>query len=210
MDKSDCPLFLRFFSLAWAPLMVGYLVFGWLELAFDLVLDRPVSLPPTAGLYLVMMCIFVVYGVINYLIEVYFARRAVPQVEVLEPAQEGDAEDMDAAPERLRHPIATFKELAQRAAGILGFVAGAIALIFVWNPDFEVAPNSAMDRALDVIAVLFIGYIVFHMARIWIDSKIAEEEQDEEEGELGTKAAVPAPAVWRPCCRCSGALSLRW
>ncbi|CUH75832.1 putative MscS family protein YkuT [Tritonibacter multivorans] len=186
MDKSDCPLFLRIFSLAWAPLMVAYLVFGWLELAFDLVLDRPVSLPPTAGLYMVMMCVFVVYGVINYLIEVYFARRAVPQVEVLDTLEDGDVAEGDVmASDRPAHPIATFKALAQRAASILGFLAGAIALIFVWNPDFEVAPNSVMDRALDVIAVLFIGYIVFHMARIWIDSKIAEEEQDEEEGELG-------------------------
>ena len=190
LNKSECPLFLRIFSLAWAPLMVGYLVFGWLELAFDLVLDRAVSLPPTAGLYLVMMCIFVVYGVISYLIEVYFGRRAVQHVEVVDTTEEEAEDDVEPVPDLSRHPIATYKDLAQRAAGILGFVAGGIALIFVWNPDFEIVANSVMDRALDVIAVLFIGYVVFHMARIWIDSKIAEEEQDTEEGELGDEGGA--------------------
>ena len=190
MDKSECPFFLRFFSWAWAPLMVGYLLIGWLELAFDLVLGRPHSLPPTAGLYLVIMCILVVYGVISYLIEIYFGRRDRQHVEPLEPIEEDASDEVEAAPERPRHPLATYKELAQRAAGILGFVAGAIALIFVWNPNFEIAPNSVMDRALDVIAVVFIGYVVFHMARIWIDSKIAEEEQDAEEGELGDEGGA--------------------
>lgn len=192
--KKECSWAQRVVSVAWGPLMVAYLLFGWLELAFNLVLSRPVSIPPTAGLYLVMMSVLVVYGVINYAIEAYFARRntklaATNEVSTGEEGEEGEGSEEDTLedmmPARPQHPIATYKDLAQRAAGILAFIVGTVSLIFIWHPDFRVAQDSIMDRSLDVIAVLFIGYIVYHMARIWIDSKIAEESQDQEEGELG-------------------------
>ncbi|MEX0339527.1 MAG: mechanosensitive ion channel family protein, partial [Arenibacterium sp.] len=40
------------------------------------------------------------------------------------------------------------------------------------------------------IVILFIGYIVYHFFRIWIDSKIAEEAPSEAEAELGDEGGA--------------------
>ena len=50
--------------------------------------------------------------------------------------------------------------------------------------------ESKLDTLTDIIVVMFIGYIVYHFFRIWIDSKIEEEVGDEPEGELGDEGSV--------------------
>lgn len=176
----DCAVLVRILSYAWAPALMAYMVFGWLKLTFDLVLERDISIPLMAGTYMVLTSILVVYGVINYLIERYFDRsRQIQRIneEAVEAAQEDEAaaqELMEQAAAR-RHPIATYEDLARRVAGILAFVTGAYALIVVWNPDAAWLHSTMANRAYDVTVILFIGFIVYHLFRIWIDSKIDEE-----------------------------------
>ncbi|WP_420005897.1 mechanosensitive ion channel family protein [Arenibacterium sp. LLYu02] len=173
----------RLLSWVWAPLIVLYIAVGWLALAFDLVLERPSPVPPNMGLFAVLTSIIVVYGVINYAIEQFFAR---PARRVIAPV---DGEE--AKPARRLHPIATYKDLARRAAGILAFYGGTRALIYVWDPEFAMVQDSVPDRIIDVLVILFIGYLVFHIARIWIDSKIEEEAHETEaEGDLGDEGGV--------------------
>ena len=57
----------------------------------------------------------------------------------------------------------------------LAFVAGAYALLRIWDPDNAFLRESLVGRLMDVIFILFIGYIVYHLFLIWIDTKIAEE-----------------------------------
>jgi small-conductance mechanosensitive channel len=173
--------------------VVVYITFGWLELAFDLVLERDMSLPLMAGTYSVLTSILVVYGIINYVIERYFNRSKLP---VIAPSEDGEetGDDMedeaDMAPEPVRHPISTYEDLARRIAGILAFTVGFFALIGIWNPDSAWMEDSRVDRVRDIIVILFIGYIVYHMARIWIDSKIDEEVGDMPVGELGDEGGA--------------------
>ena len=181
----------RLLSVVWAPVLVGYIVFSWLELAFDLVLEQPISIPLVAGTYGIFTSIIVVYGAINFVIERYFDR--VRQVDKINSdLAAADAEEDGAALAddlahltRRHHPIATFEDLARRVAGILAFVAGTYALVVVWSPETTMLENSLSARALDVVSILFIGYILYHFFRIWIDSKIDEETVDVGEGELG-------------------------
>ncbi len=185
----------RFLSFAWAPLLIGYVIFGWLELAFDLVLKQEVSVPLIAGAYMVFISIIVVYGAINYLIERFFDRsRQVEQInsELAEAeALEADVYDEDIAPLAPKHhPIRTYEQLARRVAGILAAVAGSYAMLRIWDPDNSFLEDSIAGRTLDVIVILFIGYILYHFFRIWIDSKIAEETVDEAEGELGDEGGA--------------------
>ena len=81
----------------------------------------------------------------------------------------------------------TFEQLARRVAGILAFVAGAYAFFYIWDNDSAEMVESYADRLLDIMVIGFIGYIVYHAFRIWIDTKIAEEAPDEEEAELGSE-----------------------
>lgn len=180
----------RLLSVFWAPFLAIYIVFSWLELAFDLVLEQPISLPLVAGTYGIFMSIIVVYGAINFVIERYFDRiRRVDQINsdlaVAEAQETGIVLDGEIMPPVAAHPIATYEDLARRVAGILAFVAGSYALILIWNPETTMLENSLSSRVLDVVTILFIGYIVYHFFRIWIDSKIAEETVDVIEGEMG-------------------------
>lgn len=61
-------------SRLWAPLVIVYFAYSWVELTRDLVLERPTSVPLIAGAYGVGITILVVYAVINYVIERMFKR----------------------------------------------------------------------------------------------------------------------------------------
>ncbi|MBD3664577.1 mechanosensitive ion channel family protein [Sulfitobacter sp. TSTF-M16] len=84
-----------------------------------------------------------------------------------------------------RRQLNTFEELARRVAGIIAFVAGAYAFFYIWDNDGAEMVESYADRLLDIMVIIFIGYVVYHAFRIWIDSKIEEESGDIEEAELG-------------------------
>lgn len=98
----------------------------------------------------------------------------------------------DAQPVRV---LNSFEALARRVAGILAFVAGAYAFFYIWDNDSARMVESALDQLLDIIIIIFIGYVVYHAFRIWIDTKIAEEMGDEaEEGELGDEGSADSSA----------------
>ncbi|GAB5435525.1 mechanosensitive ion channel family protein [Falsiruegeria mediterranea] len=173
-------------SIAWAPVLILYIAFSWFSLALDLVLENPVPIPLIAGTYGIFMSVVVAYGAMNYMLERYFNRsRKVQQINAELAEAEASEEPLPAPPMELAHTISTYEDLARRVAGILAFVVGAYALLVIWNPDADWTQDLPMERFLDVMMILFIGYVVFHFFRIWIDSKIAEEGGDMEEGELG-------------------------
>ncbi|KIN63429.1 Mechanosensitive ion channel family protein [Sulfitobacter noctilucicola] len=212
-DQSS--MLVRILSAVWAPAVIIYIVFAWFELTFDLVVGQPGGIPLIAGAYGILISIIVVYGVINYLIERSFARaRAVRRMNEImqeEEAQESalaqaqEAQDNSEEVERLteelqetrateeemravvgqRTHMNTFEGLARRVAGILAFVAGVYAFFYIWDNNSARMVESYADRMLDIMAIIFIGYVVYHAFRIWIDTKIREESGDEVEAELG-------------------------
>ncbi len=205
----------RLLSRVWAPVVIIYVVFAWFALTYDLVLGNPSSTPLIAGAYAILISIIVVYGVINYVIERSFARaralRHMNEIMAEEEAQEAalaqaeraaaDADEVERLTEQLeetriaeekaraaigqREGMHTFEALARRVAGIIAFVAGTYAFFYIWDNDSAEMVESYADRLLDIMGIIFIGYIVYHAFRIWIDTKIREETGDEEEGELG-------------------------
>ena len=211
-------LAMRVLSRVWAPAVIAYFLFAWVELTYDLVLAQPGSIPLIAGAYGILISIIVVYGVINFLIERSFARaRALRRMNEMmrdEEAQEAAlaaAEQAEAADntevQRLteeleetraavaeeearadlgsRHAINSFEALARRVAGILALVAGCYAFFYIWDNSGAEMVESYASRLLDILVIMFIGYIVYHAFRIWIDTKIREESGDQEEVELG-------------------------
>lgn len=103
----------------------------------------------------------------------------------LEATRAAVADEEKASGMVLRQPMNTFEALARRVAGILAFVAGVYAFFYIWDNDGAEMVESFADRLLDIMVIIFIGYIIFHAFRIWIDSKIQEEAGDEVEAELG-------------------------
>ncbi len=173
---------LRFISFAWAPFLILYMVFSWLKLAIDLVLEVEDSIPIVASSYLIFMSVVVAYGAMNYLLERYFDRNRMIE-EMNAEAEDNDQEEGDAPTvtpeaEMRRHSIVTYEDLARHVAGILAFVVGLYALVVIWIPQANWSKDLPIGRALDLMVILFIGYVLFHFFRVWIDSKIAEEIDD--------------------------------
>ena len=238
---SEVGLLQRTLSRVWAPVVIIYVFFAWFELTYDLVLERPGSIPLIAGAYGILISIIVVYGVVNFVIERGFARARVVRLirekqasyEAAEHARmqaeaqarrtlREDGPDPDGEPDNTpsADPAAaptpadiaaaehamlsataaqhgepvfvlnSFEALARRVAGILAFVAGVYAFFYIWDNDGAQMVESALDRLLDVIAIIFIGYVVYHAFRIWIDTKIAEESSDAVEAEPGDEGGA--------------------
>ena len=185
---------LRNLSAIWAPAVIIYMLFAWGQVTYHLVLGNPPAVPLIAGAYAILLSIIVVFGGINFAIERSFARARA--IRALNDARQDLSEQDDADPELAAelearekfykpNQVNTFEALARRIAGILAFVAGTYAFFYIWDNDSTKMVESFANRLLDVMAILFIGYIVYHVFRIWIDNKIAEEQGDDTEGELG-------------------------
>ncbi len=180
----------RIISTIWAPVAIFYIVGSWLELLFNLVLERPTSVPALIGAYAILATILIVYALMNYVIERFFSRaRALRERAEAHAAAIGADPELegDASPElSYQHPIHSFEGLARRAAGICALVAGLFISFRIWGAQDMLPEDLAFyNGARDIIVIAFIGYLVFHAFRIWIDIKIAEEQGPEEEAELG-------------------------
>ena len=68
-------------------------------------------------------------------------------------------------------PAASTTVVSQSTSGLLALEAGDV---------------------IDVLVILFLGYIAYHAFRIWIDSRIAEESADMPEQELGDEGGGAA------------------
>ncbi|MCR8827768.1 mechanosensitive ion channel family protein [Pseudosulfitobacter koreensis] len=213
-SKAEVSWLIRTVSVGWLPVAIVYVIFGWLELAFDLVLEVPTSIPLIAGAYGVLVTILVVYGVTNYAIEAYFERARQIAAMNARDDDEGTPENTpettsetigpaaahaeDAVPEpayRPRHVMHTYEQLARRVSGILAFVAGAYALLMIWGSANDMVGDTLLGKSLlDIMVIIFIGYIIYHVFRIWIDRKIADEQGDMVEAELGDEGSGASSA----------------
>ena len=104
---------------------------------------------------------------------------------------------------RVKHPLATYQDLARRVAAILAIISGVWALTKIWNIEGQAVFKTVMDRSEHAIAILFIGYIIYHMVRIWIDNKIQEEGGDValEQGDEGGATGASRLATLLPLFR---------
>ena len=197
--------FQRLLSQTWLIVTVGYFIFSWLEMTYRGVLGKPALTPLIAGAYGILISILCVYALINYFIERFFERKKhfvllepdnTPDntqdvhfsnsnsINARTVVSENTTSTSDVPPVvddnppddvAVNHPLATYQDLARRVAAILAIMAGLWALTKIWKIDGQAVYGSAINRSEDAIAILFIGYIIYHMVRIWIDNKIQEE-----------------------------------
>ncbi len=174
---------IRLISGAWLPVVIVYFIYSWLEMSFRLVLSKPMSAPLIAGAYVILISIVVVYGLINYFIERIFQREkryVLMEPELSESEQQKKEQDYleNSAIDNailVHHPLATFEDLARRISGILSLIVGILALTKIWKIDNSLMHATGARTVVNIVAILFIGYIVYHVVRIWIDHKIHQE-----------------------------------
>ena len=93
--------------------------------------------------------------------------------------EETDIEDDELAKLLNTQKLVTFEDLSRRVANIMAVVAGFWAISQIWQIDIGMMSENAFTRSYDIIAILFIGYVMYHFVRIWIDQKIEEEGGDQ-------------------------------
>ncbi|MEX2518999.1 MAG: mechanosensitive ion channel family protein, partial [Paracoccaceae bacterium] len=93
-----------------------------------------------------------------------------------------------------RRGMRTFEDLAHRVASLFALGAGVYALFRIWLGPEAFAEESILDRAQGLIDVVFIGYITYHAARIWMDRKIEQEGGYEVAAEPGDEGGAVAAA----------------
>lgn len=200
------PLMRRFIARAWPVVLIPYLLAGGIASIYRVLLD----LPSVAGIILAPMIIFttslVAYTCIVSALDIWFDRRhrrAMAEYEELlereEAARAAEAaaqdqrasadEEADFIPteetssDRPRPPQPSFfKPVAERAAALAITVASILFLGDVWGVDFS-DDGVPLTRAVDILVVLFIGYLAYIGVAGWIDAVIAAEEPDSEEGD---------------------------
>nr|WP_319948931.1 mechanosensitive ion channel domain-containing protein [uncultured Shimia sp.] len=195
----------RLASQLWAPVLIVYVLFGLAKLSSTLVFEEEMTIPFIAGAYIIFTSIIVVYATINYAIEKYFDRArtiremneaALAAAEAIEAGDEMSAEDVSQLESIVEdidsRKMNTFEELARRISGILALVAGLIACLRVWGGERLMTEGAMAERLVDIVIIMFIGYIVFHVFRIWIDTKIRDEMgvMEEAEAELGDEGGA--------------------
>ncbi len=211
-------------SVFWRPLAIAYLVFAFVEMSFRVIMGYELGTPLLAGAFIVLLAVMVTYAVTVYIVERIFKRyrqmrvineagAAADRLEdisadkaairtVLEDVGDGDDEGggpahMTERPSNLGgggKGMQTFEELARRIASLFALGAGAYLMIRIWVGPEAFVEGSIADIIQDLIDVAFIGYIIFHAIRIWIDQKIAEETGPETEPEPGDEGGAGAAA----------------
>ncbi|MFY0659400.1 MAG: mechanosensitive ion channel [Shimia sp.] len=198
-EANRVPLATRWASTFWAPLFILYVLYGWASMSWDLILGNDTGIPLIAGAYAILTAVIVVYATINYGIERYFERnRTVKEVNDAADALREEADEEGHLTEQQEEELFklenlidhrqmhTFEELARRISGVLALVAGLYAALYIFDADGIIDEDMLGGRVLDMIVILFIGYIGFHSFRIWIDRRIREEQgEPTEEAELG-------------------------
>jgi len=91
-----------------------------------------------------------------------------------------------------RRGMQTFEDLARRIASLFALGAGVYLMIRIWVGPEAFVEGSIADIVQDLIDVAFVGYIIFHAVRIWIDQKIALETGPEMEPEPGDEGGAGA------------------
>ncbi len=101
-------------------------------------------------------------------------------------------EDTEMVP--MRRGMQSFEELGYRVASLFAIGAGAYGLLYYWGGPGLFDEAMLLGIAEDVIDIVFVGYVLFHAVRIWIDRRIADEGVDDTplepgEGEGGAGAS---------------------
>ncbi|MEM6617828.1 MAG: mechanosensitive ion channel family protein [Pseudomonadota bacterium] len=190
----------RIAARIWAPSVIIYFFVAWAEMTYRLIEALPLGWPLISGFYMIFLAVIVTYGMIGYVIERIFRRRhMMEELQSRLAARRGeDLPERSVIPDLTTrivpavgddlesqllhtHKIRTFEDLSRRVANILAIVVGAWSISYIWQIDIGMAGLTETSNFYDIVVILFLGYISYHSARIWIDQKIEEEGGDQVE-----------------------------
>lgn len=208
-------------AVLWRPILLIYMIFAFLEMSFRLIMGLELGVPLLGGMFMTILAVLIVYAVTVYIIERLFTRSrrmrelnaaaeyaataegegmTEDQLAIRDALSDVDEEGgagpvaMAPPPHIKRQSMRTFEDLANRIASLFAVYAGAWSLILIWGGEEVYAEGTPMGVLTSLLDVAFLGYVVFHGARIWMDQKIEEEGGPEAAPEPGDEGGAGAAA----------------
>lgn len=176
-DPAAIPLPGRLLTRYLHILVALYFGGAWVLAARNLILGGSFPMGPIVMPVMLLIGATVIYGMLLLVIDKVAARYGSGALEMVDP-------DTPAAPRR------GLKDVAELGARILVGLGAVVLLLEAWNVTGAVGTNPLLD-AVDIVAIVLLGYLALEAVRIAIDRKIAEEGVFDapEPGEEGGSAA---------------------
>jgi small-conductance mechanosensitive channel len=215
----------------WSPLTSLYLFITWGDLSFRLIMGIESGPARLLVPFATLIASLIVYAGTIYAIERVFdqqhridkinaeaaARRVAEQGDLAAdaiPVRDISSDDEGGIDEQImlggdelslvrRTGMRTMEDLSRRVASLFALGAGVYALALFWVGTDFLSDSMVLDTGLDVLQVSFVGYIIFHATRIWLDRRIEDEGGDITliPGEEGGAAGVSRLATLLPLVR---------
>ncbi|MCW2308362.1 mechanosensitive ion channel family protein [Rhodobium gokarnense] len=156
----------------WYLIAIVYIAVAWLARSVRVLLDLPSADGLVAAPIYAAVGAVALYAVFLLVIDRFLPERPEAAAATGEGA---DSEDADAEAAAVPDLRAGFKGLIEHGAMIL-VVIGAFAFVAeVWELDF-VDDSGWGNRLVELSIAVFVAYLVYRAAAIWIDHEIAKEE----------------------------------
>ncbi|GAA0773074.1 mechanosensitive ion channel family protein [Roseibium denhamense] len=200
-ELETAPLWRRVLANVWHFIAIIYFVVAWSISSIRILLDMPDATGLVAAPLEVLLLAAVVYGLLILLIDkLLLPRLDTPKAQAqiaedIERAEdsEGEVQDRDSLLSQARAEAAEreeqrspFRQLLDRGAAIVvGF--GAIDLLANWWGVPLAGSGSLIGSFIEVILVVFLGYMAYEAVKILIDRQIEKEApaEKDEEAEVG-------------------------
>ena len=183
---------------------------AWAVMAVRLVLEQPNALGLVTGPIIILLGAIAAFGVALLLIEWAFHRRdkgsSVDEAQVEEvtiPELPAAAESDEIRVQVTHaHPVRTYQDLAERAAGLVITGFSIWSVFDVWGVDIA-ETGGALHALWEVLLVGFMAYLAFAAVNVGIDRKIAEEGgySISEHGDEGAAAGATRLVTLLPLLR---------
>lgn len=154
----DVPGWGRWLARRWYVIGLSYFGIAWLVRAIRVLLDQPNSEGLVAVPVLALFVGLAIYGI---------------TLLIIARLMKGGAELHVGGPGGRRLP--SHRDLVERGAAIAYFVIGLAVIFSTWGVNI-VGGGAWGGRVFDALVVIFFGWLVYDVARLTIDRKIASED----------------------------------
>ncbi len=199
-DAADKHWWIRFLGRAWLPLTVFYLMIACAVSIYRIILDKPAAVDVVLAPVAVFIISVTLHAALVVTLDKIMAHRlekqkadyevAVARIQkenealtrqVLEHATEENEYAPPAIPAELpRQPEQSpFKPLLERAATLFIVVFSMIAIANAWGVDFS-NKTLPFTRLIEILIVLFAGYLAYNAVKVWTDAEISREGGNED------------------------------
>ncbi|PVB61111.1 mechanosensitive ion channel domain-containing protein [Labrenzia sp. 011] len=200
-EGDECPIWRKVLARVWHYVAIVYLILAWSISAVRILLDLPDATGLVAAPLQVLLLAAFVYGILILVIDRVLLPRldtADAQAKIAEDIKrteenEGGTDDPESALAQARAEAAErearrtpFRNLFDRGAVIL-VTFGALDLLATWWGMPLAGSGSLIGSFVEVLLVVFLGYMAYEAVKILIDRQIAKETPSgtDDEAEIG-------------------------